>query len=191
MISIFTLRHQTVLLALTTWLCLPILSGCGYHFVAEGEPVGINIRSLAIPLMESTSSDLGFESGFTKTIRDEFISHADVPLVSRDKAEMVLIGKIYEIRTRPLTYDITEDTVQGETTYYEVTDSRRLFIRLEVKLLERATGRIIWEEKGMEEKARYDVTEDPLTNRYNQQKALDEIAGRLADRIYLKTMERF
>jgi len=191
MISIFTLRHQTVLLALTTWLCLALLSGCGYHFVAEGEPVGINIRSLAIPLMESTSSDLGFESGFTKTIRDEFISHADVPLVSRDKAEMVLIGKIYEIRTRPLTYDITEDNVQGETTYYEVTDSRRLFIRLEVKLLERATGRIIWEEKGMEEKARYQVTEDPLTNRYNQQKALDEIAGRLADRIYLKTMERF
>ncbi|MBW1900850.1 MAG: hypothetical protein JRJ20_04365 [Deltaproteobacteria bacterium] len=185
------MRHQTVLLALTTWLCLALLSGCGYHFVAEGEPVGINIRSLAIPLMESTSSDLGFESGFTKTIRDEFISHADVPLVSRDKAEMVLIGKIYEIRTRPLTYDITEDNVQGETTYYEVTDSRRLFIRLEVKLLERATGRIIWEEKGMEEKARYQVTEDPLTNRYNQQKALDEIAGRLADRIYLKTMERF
>ena len=185
------MRHQTVLVALTTWLCLTLLSGCGYHFVAEGEPVGINIRSLAIPLMESSSSDLGFESEFTKTIRDEFISHADVPLVSRDKAEMVLIGKIYEIRTRPLTYDITEDTVRGETTYYEVTDSRRLFIRLEVKLLERASGKIIWEEKGMEEKARYEVTDDPLTNRYNQQKALDEIAGRLADRIYLKTMERF
>lgn len=190
-ISIFTLRYQTVLVALTIWLCVSILPGCGYHFVAEGEPVGINIRSLAIPLMESTSSDLGFESEFTKTIRDEFISHADVPLVSRDKAEMVLIGKIYEIRTRPLTYDITEDNVQGETTYYEVTDSRRLFIRLEAKLLERATGRIIWEEKAMEEKARYQVTEDPLTNRYNQQKAITEIARRLADRIYLKTMERF
>jgi len=153
--SIFSLRYRTVLVSVTAWLCLTIFQGCGYHFVAEGEPVGINIRSLAIPLMESTSSDLGFESEFTKTIRDEFISHADVPLVSRDKAEMVLIGKIYEIRTRPLTYDVTEDKVQGETTYYEVTDSRRLFIRLEAKLQERATGRIIWEEKAMEEKARY------------------------------------
>jgi hypothetical protein len=182
---------RTVLVALTAWLCLTIMPGCGYHFSAEGEPVGIKIRSLAIPLMESTSSDLGFESEFTKTIRDEFISHADVPLVSRDKAEMVLIGKIYEIKTKPLTYDVTENTVQGETTYYEVTDSRRLFIRLEAKLLERATGRIIWEEKNMQEKARYAVTEDPLTNRYNRQKAVNEIAGRLADRIYLKTMERF
>ena len=191
--GIFCMRHQTFPAFLTLMLCLSVLQGCGYHFVSEGEPVGINMGSLAIPLMESTSSDLGFESEFTEAIRDEFVSHADVPLVSRDEADMVLIGKIYEIRTKPLTYDVTEDssTFPGETTYHEVTDSRRLFVRVKAKLLERATGRIIWEEKGMEEKARYEVTEDPLTNRYNQQKAIHEIAGRLADRIYMKTMERF
>ena len=102
-----------------------------------------------------------------------------------------MIGKLSEIRADPLTYDIAKSSVGGETTSYEVTDSRRLKIRLDAKLLERATGRIIWEEEGMEEKARYLVTEDTLTNRYNRERALHEIAERLADRLYLKTMERF
>ena len=183
--------NKTPLILLALGLCLAMVPGCGYRFQAGGEPVGATIRSLAIPLMESTSSDLGFESDFTKTIRDEFISHANIPLVSRDEAEMVLIGKIYEIKSEPLTYDITKNAVQGETTSYEVTNSRRLRIRLDVKLLERASGRIIWAEEGMEEKARYLVSEDPLTNRYTREKALQEIARRLADRIYLNTVERF
>lgn len=190
-VNFFTLPHKTRLIILALCSSLAMLPGCGYHFRADGAPVGINIRSLAIPLLESTSSDLGFESDFTKVIRDEFISHANIPLVSRDKAEMVLIGKVYEIKAEPLTYDISKSTIQNETTYYEVTDSRRLRIRLDAKLMERATGRIIWAEEGMEEKARYLVSEDPLANRYNRKKALQEIAGRLADRIYLRTMERF
>lgn len=153
--------------------------------------MGTTIQSLAIPLVESTSSDLGFESDFTNALRNEFISHTSVPLVSRDKAEMVLIGKIDEIKTEPLTYDIVRNTIQGETTSYEVTNSRRLKIRLDAKLLERASGRIIWEVEGMEEKARYPVSEDPLVNRYNREKALQEIAGRLAERIFSNALERF
>lgn len=188
---IFIMRCQIPLKVLVLWFCLITLGGCGYRFQSDGVPVGIDIQSLAIPLMESTSSDLGFESDFTKVIRDEFIRHADVPLVSRDKASLVLIGKLSEIRSDPLTYDITKSAVSGDTTSYEVTDSRRLRIRLDAKLLERATGRVIWAEEGMEEKARYLVSSDPLTNRYNREKALQEIARRLADRIYLKTMERF
>jgi hypothetical protein len=43
----------------------------------------------------------------------------------------------------------------------------------------------------MEERATFAVDTDPLTTQYNQQKALERIALRMAQRIYLKTMERF
>jgi hypothetical protein len=43
----------------------------------------------------------------------------------------------------------------------------------------------------MEEKAVFSVGTDPLVNRYNQRKAVREIAQILAKRIYSKTMERF
>lgn len=170
---------------------LVLISGCGYHFNAGGAPEGLKITSLAIPLMETTSSTLGFESDFTSAIRDAFIRQGNVPLESQDRAEFVLKGKIREIHTDPLTYDITETPVQGTTSYYEITDSRRMRVTLDTRLVERKTGKVIWEEKQMEERARYLVSEDPMTNRYNRKKALHEIAGRLVDRIYLRTMERF
>ena len=183
--------YKAVLNALGFFCTLSLFFGCGYHFQADGRPVGVDIPSLAIPLMESAASTLGFEKDFTRVIREEFISHAKVPLVSRDEAEMVLIGKISEIRSEPLTYDVTEMIVQGEKTYYEVTDSRRLWVRLNARLIDKSTGKTIWQEDGMEEKARYPVSSDPLTDRHNRKMAIEKIARRLVDRLYLKTMERF
>ncbi|MDY7038377.1 MAG: LPS assembly lipoprotein LptE [Thermodesulfobacteriota bacterium] len=173
------------------FLTLFLTMGCGYHLRANGEPVGIKIESLSIQLMTSTASHIGFEADFTRVIREEFISHAKVPLVSREKAQAVLTGLIYDIKMDPLTYDIERQTVREYTTFYEITSGRRLRIKLDIKLTDRNSGRIIWHEKSMEEKASFDVEVDPLATRYNQREALKEIARRLAKRVYLKTMERF
>ena len=168
-----------------------LLVGCGYHFRADGEPVGIQLESLAIPLFSSTSSETGFEADFTKMIRQEFISHGRVPLVTEEEAQAVLIGKIREIRADPLTYRSQDFTVGGYTSTYEVTKSRKLRVKLEVQLVDRRSGKVIWREAGMEDQASYSVSGDPLEMRYTERQALEKIASRLAKRIYLRTMERF
>jgi len=179
--------HACSLLALfSLWL-----AGCGYSLRADGEPVGIQLESLAIPMFSSTSSEIGFEADFTKVIRQEFISHGRVPLVPEEKAQAVLIGKIQDIRADPLTYRSQDYTVGGYTSTYEVTKSRRLRVRLEVQLVDRRQGKVIWREAAMEEQASYSVSADPLEMRYSERQALEKIAGRLAKRIYLRTMERF
>ena len=182
-------RFFTSLLVVTILLvgCM----GCGYHLRATGEPMGIKIESLAIPLMTSTSSNKGFEADFTRIIREEFISHAKVPLLAREKAQAILIGRIYDTRFQPLTYDLQQQTVGGQVTTHEVTSSRRMKVRLDVQLTDRASGKVIWREKSMKEEAGFIVGTDPLANRYYQQQALQKISRRLAKRIYLKTMERF
>ncbi|MDP6180478.1 MAG: LPS assembly lipoprotein LptE [Desulfatiglandales bacterium] len=179
------------LLAITLSLAGTLVVGCGYHFRADGQPLGINIQSLAIPLIDSTSSRIGFEADFTRIIREEFLSYGKVPLVPVERAQVVLSGRIHEIRADPLTYDVQEQTVQGQVTTNEVTSSRRLRIKLDIRLTERGTGRVIWHEEAMEEKAGFAVEEDPLANRFNQQQALEAVARLLAKRIFLKTMERF
>jgi outer membrane lipopolysaccharide assembly protein LptE/RlpB len=168
-----------------------LLAGCGYHIRADGEPVGIQLESLAIPMFSSTSSEIGFEADFTKVIRQEFISHGRVPLVPEEKAQAVLIGKIQDIRADPLTYRSQDFTVGGYTSTYEVTKSRKLRVRLEVQLVDRRQGKVIWREAAMEEQASYFISADPLETRYSERQALEKIAGRLAKRIYLRTMERF
>ncbi len=168
-----------------------VLTGCGYQFRADGRPVGMEIESLAIPLMTSTSSNIAFEPDFTSVIREEFISHANVPIRSREQAQLVLIGHVRDIQTDPLTYDLDARTVEGYDVTYASTNSRRLRVEMDAKLVDRATGKTVWNDGSLADEARFEVSTDPLRTRYNQREALRKIAGRLAKRVYLKTMERF
>ena len=176
----FSVRMANMAILLSfVWVC-----GCGYHLQATNAPKGISIPSMAIPLMSSPSSSLGFEADFTMMIRKEFVSHSQIPLVSKDRAAFVLVGDVRQIKTEPLSYRVTDGT-------FEVTSSRWLRIRLAAKLVNRATGEAVWEDETMEEKAAFTVDSDPLRTRYNQRKAAQRIAQLLAERIYLRTMERF
>jgi len=159
-------------------------TGCGYSLQATGKPKGITIPSLAIPLMKSPSSSIGFEGEFTRMIRQEFVSHSQIPLESKEKAAMVLVGTVTGIKTEPLSYRISDEN-------FEVTTSRWLKIKLSCKLVDRATAKTIWEDSEMEQKAAFTVTSDPLQTRYNRRKATERIARLFSETIYLKTMERF
>jgi hypothetical protein len=166
-------------------------AGCGYHLRPTGEPMGITIDSLAIPLFRSTSVEKGFEAEFTKVLREEFASHGKVPLVSEEKAQFLLTGRVYDTWTDPVSYSYQEQNVRGHTSIYEETNRRRLRLRVDVSLVERDTGRVVWHEKAMETRMSYEVSADPLQTRYDEQLALEKIARRLAKRIYMMTMERF
>ena len=169
---------------LTILFCLILAPGCGYSLQATGQPMRISIPSMAIPLIESPSSAIGFEGDFTKMIRREFVSHSQVPLVSKGEAAAVLMGKVINIKTEPLSYRVADNT-------FDVTSSRWLKIKLQAKLVDTQTGKVIWNVPNMEEKASFSVDSDPLKTRYNQRRATKKIAQLLAERIYLKTMERF
>jgi hypothetical protein len=81
--------------------------------------------------------------------------------------------------------------VGGYTSAYAVTKSRKLRVRLDVELMDKRQGKVIWREAAMEEQASYAVSGDPLETRYSEKQALEKIAEGLAKRIYLRTMERF
>ena len=186
-----SVRGRRLLLWSVLLLCGLALTACGYRLRAAGRPLQVRITSLAIPMMESSASIPGFEGDFTRMVRQEFISHARIPLVSKDDASAVLVGKVVEIRTRPYTYHLDKRNLPAGSGTWETTSARWLKIRLDVRVVDRATGAVIWRDRHMKEKAVYEVGTDPLVNRHNQEEAVREIAGILAERIYLKTMERF
>ena len=167
------------------------LPGCGYHFRAAGEPLGIKIQSLAIPLIESGSSELGFEATFTREFREAFISKTKIPLLPEARAEAVLTGRISDIKTEPIAFNQTQQTVDGEVTTYSVTSRRQVTVTLDAKFTIKATGEVIFHEKAMSERASYNVETDPLRTAYNERVAYELIARALADRLFLKSTERF
>ncbi len=160
------------------------MSGCGYQLQDTRQPKGFHMSSLAIPLMPSPSSSLGFEGDFTMMIRKEFVSQSQIPLVSKNEAAYILAGNVREIWTEPLSYKTTDGS-------FEVTSSRWLKIKLAARLTESSTGTVIWDDPNMEEMASFTVESDPLKTRYNQRRAAQRIAQLLVEKMYLRTMERF
>jgi len=183
--------HLKKLLMSLITLSLLVCSACGYGFRVSGEPVGITIDSLAIPLFESTSTDRGFEAEFTEIIRNEFISRSKVPIVAKEQASALISGRIYQIDTQSLSYNTERQSVEGNTVSYETDGTRKLIVKADIAMTDRTTGKIIWHDDSMEEEAVFKVSEDPLQNRYNKDQAIKSIAGLMAKRIYLNTMERF
>ena len=178
------------LAVLVTFYLASSFVGCGYQLRATGEPLGIGLESLAIPLVESTSSNLSFEAVFTTILRNEFISRGRVPLVPLERAQMSLWGNIFEIRTDPLSFDTREVEVNGAIATYSTTNSRRLTVKLEMKMVDQKSGKVIWHDKAMVEKSTFAVGAEPLFNRENEKRALEAISRNLAVRIYNRTMDR-
>ncbi len=165
--------------------------GCGYRFRTTGEPMNNGFKSISIPIVESTSTTMGFESEFTSAIRDEFISYSKLPILPEDSADIIILCRIYEINEEPIAYRLTRYDVKGTEITHEVTRSKRMSIKMDVKVKERETGRLLWHEKAMMDRAIYLVDDDPLVTRFNRKTAIKEIAERISKRIYLRTMERF
>lgn len=168
-----------------------VLNGCGYHFQQTGKIHGLEIASIAIPMVKSPSSTLGFEGIFTRIVREEFIDHSALSVVPRENADAVLEMRITRIETDPLTYDVTQTRVQDRTVDYATTSSRWLRVILDARLIDRISGKTLWTQTGMHEKGSYAVTVDPLQTRYNRDLALSTIARSLAKKMYAQTMERF
>ena len=167
------------------------LFGCGYHFNLSGYSLRGGLRSLAIPTLESRATIQGLEADFTNIIRREFLSHSTIPLVGVKDASAVLVGRIECIETSPLSYDIQKSSVGGKTVSYELTSLRRIKVKLSMRMVRQDTGQTLWEEKAMEEKASYSVSDDPIETSYREKMALRQIARQLAKRVYLKTVDTF
>lgn len=189
--NFFQCKKLTLLFLFLIFISCFLTFSCGYHFRPAGRPIGVSLDSIAIPLFSSTSSFMGLESEFTRVVREEFISHSRVRIEGKDKAQVVLSGRIYSITTEPLTYSVTQQTIHNFLSTDEVTRSRTLKVRLDVKLTDTITGKIIWQDSTLTGKASFQVSADLLTNRYNQRQALISVDQDLATRIYARTMERF
>ena len=136
-------------------------------------------------MIKSPSSSLGFEAKLTQMIRQRFISHSGLKIVPVDQADAVLIAEIIEIKREPISYTVRDGS-------YELTNSRWLKVKMVARLIDRRTGNVIWRAI-LRERSTYNVVAqpDPLATRYNEQKAFENIGKQLAERIYLRTMERF
>ena len=105
-------------------MIVPIFSsiGCGYML---GSFHGGDVRTVAVPVCESSSTRRGIEYQLTEAVQDEIKARTPFRIAKEPYADTKLVGRIVEIRKRPV----------GETRF---DDPRELQYSLAVQ--------VVWED---------------------------------------------
>ncbi|MGQ9689606.1 MAG: LPS assembly lipoprotein LptE [Desulfobaccales bacterium] len=122
----------------TVFLFLLCLAHCGYRPVGRGEISTSGDRpTLAIPLFDNRSTEIGLEALFANTFTETFSRCRALRLAARpENADLVLEGKISSVAF-------------SSVAYYNISRSlvRRVTIRVEVQLTRRSTGKVVWKDQ--------------------------------------------
>lgn len=111
------------------------LSGCaGYRLGAIKPTLMANVKTIAVPVFENETLEPRIEVLVSNTIIKQFQQDGTYKIVSAADADVVLQGKIHELRRR------SARSVRGNVlATKEFTDT----VVLEFKLIKRSTGEII------------------------------------------------
>ncbi len=132
-------RSAPRLAAAAALAALAVLTGC------VGGPGGSPLHpsaggpKIAVRQIVNKSQQFGLEDALASAVRDEFLHDGRYPLVPETEADDVVAITITQYLLAPLAYDATLSPI----TY-------KLRIRVDVSMIERAGGRVLWTEKNLE-----------------------------------------
>ena len=155
-------------------LCaLTIFLGCGYGL--EGRKSGLpdDIRLLAIPHAENSSTKMRLGGLVTDEVRRQFTTSKIMRLVETEKADAVLQLKIRSVK------------VAGATlSNINRTSSRRITITLDSFLRRQDTGALLWRGVGFVSFETFVVEADHVLTEQNEELALAKIVRELAVKVH-------
>ena len=129
-------------------LLLASLAGCGVHYGFSKGAFPANVKTMAVlPFDNATASP-----DVQRELFDAMNSQLDKRLGVRDapeaRADAVVSGKItgYEADV-PVSFSANPNQA--------VSARRRLQITIDVKIVEQATGKVLWEQKGLSASGEY------------------------------------
>ena len=161
-------------------LCLFCLTACGYRFAGSGAfPEGVNY--IFIEVVENRTSKIGVERIVTNQLIFEFSRQRESSLVSKlDEADAILKGSINSIRTQTISRLDTE-----------VANEREVTMTVDLKLIRKDGGAVIWAAKGLSDREAYDVENAKIETDRNEEGAIRRLSERISERIFNRLTDDF
>ncbi|MGO9622291.1 MAG: LPS assembly lipoprotein LptE [Desulfobaccales bacterium] len=152
------------------------LMGCGYHPLGA-EPSGGVTRTLAVPLFNNRSTEVGLEAILANALIHSFAETRAVKVTPyEDGADLVLDGKVQSVDNTSVAYSsVTQSTV------------RRVIVRVELTLKQQDNGKVLWKDTEILEE---DYVVDPSYQAGEVTKAegLRRAAVKMAQRVLNKVL---
>jgi hypothetical protein len=124
-------------------LLVTLTCGCGY---STRSLISRNISSIHIPIFENNTFRRGIEFDLTKAVKNEVMSKTDLRIASKDHADTILHGTVKDFTERIITQGFSDSLVEGQMTLF-----------VDIKLVDRRTGRTLINEKGINKASGYIV----------------------------------
>lgn len=125
---------------------LTVLMGCGYHVAGKGGNMPGNVATISIPFLKNQAQKPDVETLITTALVDEFVKSGIIKVVEQD-AEAVLNGAITGYDLTPVSFN-KSDAIQ----------EYRLTIKLDISLVRKRDGKILWEDKNIADYEDFKVT---------------------------------
>ena len=157
-----------------------LVTACGYRFAGSGTfPEGVNY--IFIEVVENRTSKIGVERIVTNQLIFEFSRQRESSLVSKlDEADAILKGSINSIRTQTISRIDTE-----------IANEREVVMTVDLKLIKKDGGAVIWAANGLSDREAYDVDNSKIETDRNEELALRRLSERISERIFNRLTDDF
>ncbi len=150
------------------------LGGCGYQFRDQSSQLPPRIESLAVPIFENRSNELGLEYTMTASVIQEFNRRHKIPIENPQYADAIMYGVITSIYYSPLSYGTDKRA-----------NERRVALTVNVKVIERTSKEVLWVRDGLYFQEGYPTLQtDPNITQYNKEQAMSLITQNIAEKIH-------
>lgn len=145
------------------WLLL--VAGC-YGFAGGGLPS--NIKTVAVLPFDNETAVPELQREITEQLRREMQGRLGVRSASEARADAIVRGRI-------LRYDADVPVAFSADQRQSTTAQRRLQITLDVEIVDQATGRTLWQRRGLTADAEYQERGEPAGRRVAIERVVNEV----------------
>jgi outer membrane lipopolysaccharide assembly protein LptE/RlpB len=158
------------------------LAGCGYHGVGAATHIPGNVRTLDVPIFQSSVQAYNTETAFTQAVVRELETRTKYQISLKDKgsADATLKGYIVSQNVAPLTYDPSS----GQTSSYLVSITAR------VELVAQ-NGTVLYRNDNMAWREQYQSTQDLSGFVQEDSAAMRRVAREFAQALVSDMLESF
>lgn len=178
-------QFLSVFICVHLWLIMSFaaLSSCGYHVAGKADLVPKSIHTIAIPPFGNATVRYKLTDQLPQAISHEFIARTHYQIVADPtQADAVLRGTVVNF----VSYPILFDQATGRASGLQVN------VTMQVSLVERATGKVIFSRPNFERHDRYEIAVTN-TNQYLEESspALERLSRDVARDLVSAILDNF
>jgi outer membrane lipopolysaccharide assembly protein LptE/RlpB len=159
-----------------------VTSGCGYKLGGQADLLPKSIASIAVPAFNNVTTRYKLSDRLPGAIAREFLTRTRYRVVAKpEEADAVLRGSVLNYLSYPTVF--SQETGRAATVEF--------ILVLQLSLVERATGKVLFTRPNMDVRQRYEISADQIAYFEESDIALDRLSMEVARSVVSAVLEAF